>query len=106
MNSNSINKNLPIIFENQKLRALGFRRNNYFNTQLKKNVLNNYINLKKYTNKGIQNNLINNNFSSQISSSKRNINANDSDSTVDISSFYTFKTKRNIRKINKKSITR
>ena len=100
MNSNSINKNLPIIFENQKLRALGFKRNNYFNTQLKKNVLNNYINLKKYTNKGIQNNLINNNFSSQISSSKRNINANDSDSTVDISSFYTFKTKRNIRKIN------
>jgi hypothetical protein len=36
MNSNSINKNLPIIFENQKLRALGFRRNNNFNIQLKK----------------------------------------------------------------------
>ena len=92
MNTNSIQNTLPLIFQNQKLRAIGYKKNDIFNIQLRKKNIN-FIKGKQFTNKSIQNNLINNNLSQR----NRNNSGNDSESTVDISSFYTFKTKRNIK---------
>jgi len=93
MKTKSFQNNLPIIFENKKLRALGVKKNDSF-IQLRKNS----VNSKLFLNKGIQSNLLNTNLSQQtLSVRKRNNSPNDSESTVDISSFYTFKTKRNYK---------
>ncbi len=36
MNTNSIQSTLPLIFQNQKLRSIGYKKNDIFNIQLRK----------------------------------------------------------------------